>query len=112
MSHTSYIVRHSVRLRARPFLFRQIHEASHGLDKAGATSTDTIHRVKVRNNTDSASLCASSIILSLSHGRRFAGGLRRRSMELEPQRQRTTIPIKGAAKLDLERVDRLLRRAA
>lgn len=68
------------------FLLRQIHEGPRIiLNRASATCTDTIHRVRVRPNVDAASLAAASMnsvtfAFSEIRGRSYGGGV----LELEP----------------------------
>ena len=94
------------------FIFRQIHNAPFLVaNHAGATATDTIHRVRVRSGIDCDRLCAASIN-SLTFawaevcGRSYGGGV----LELEP-REAEELPClyHYAADLDHEQIDRELR---
>ncbi len=68
------------------FLLRQIHDAPRIVrNDAGATCTDTIHRVRVRPGVDAGVLAAaslSSLTLAFAElrGRSYGGGV----LELEP----------------------------
>lgn len=94
------------------FLFRQIHMAPLLVaNRAAVTSTDTIHRVRVRAGIDVNLLCASSIN-SLTFawaevcGRSYGGGV----LELEPgEAEELPLPYEYAAPLDIEKIDSLLR---
>ncbi|MGB8344280.1 MAG: class I SAM-dependent methyltransferase [Ktedonobacteraceae bacterium] len=94
------------------FMLRQIHTYPKLiLNDAGATSTDTIHRVKLRNGT-SARVVTSAFLNSLTFafseviGRSYGGGV----LELEPnEAEKLPIPLLGAEALDLDDLDRLLR---
>ena len=94
------------------FLFRQIHHAPLlAANHARATSTDTIHRVRVADGVDVDSLCASmvnSITFAWAEvcGRSYGGGV----LELEPREaERLLVPYRFAEGLDLEYMDRRLR---
>ena len=94
------------------FLFRQIHRAPLlAANRAGATATDTIHRVRLVNGVDVDSLCGS-MVNSLTFawaevcGRSYGGGV----LELEPREaEKLLIPYRHASGLDLEYIDRKLR---
>ena len=95
------------------FLFRQIHDFPRlVLNSANATSTDTIHRVRVRV-CDAKSLVAGSFshLTAASaeiEGRSYGGGV----LELEPnEAERVLVPDAAAlqAALPLEECDALLR---
>ncbi|MBI2940646.1 MAG: class I SAM-dependent methyltransferase [Chloroflexi bacterium] len=68
------------------FLLRQIHDGPRIIqNRAGATSTDTIHRVRIARGVDSAWLAAASVnsltfAFSEIRGRSYGGGV----LELEP----------------------------
>ena len=94
------------------FLFRQIHHAPLlAANHARATSTDTIHRVRVAAGVDVDLLCAS-MVNSLTFawaevcGRSYGGGV----LELEPREaERLLVPYRSAEGPDLEYLDRRLR---
>ena len=94
------------------FLFRQIHKAPLLVaNHAGATSTDTIHRVRVRGDVDCDRLCAS-MVNSLTFawaevcGRSYGGGV----LELEPREaEGLFVPYRFAGDLDVDYVDACLR---
>ena len=94
------------------FLFRQIHKAPLLVaNHAGATSTDTIHRVRVRGDVDCDRLCAS-MVNSLTFawaevcGRSYGGGV----LELEPREaEGLFVPYRFAGDLDVDYVDDRLR---
>lgn len=81
-------------------------------NRADATSTDTVHRVFVRDGVDMDKLAVAalnSITLAMSEimGRSYGGGL----LEIEP-REGTALPVPAPALVsdeDVERVDTLLR---
>jgi adenine-specific DNA-methyltransferase len=93
------------------FMLRQIHGYPKLIvNEAGATSTDTIHRVRLRNGT-SARIVAAAMINSLTFafaevvGRSYGGGV----LELEPtEAEKLPIPMCGAESIDLAELDRLL----
>jgi adenine-specific DNA-methyltransferase len=95
------------------FLFRQIHMYPLLVaNEAHATSTDTVHRVRFRQQVDAKLLCAcffNSLTLAWSEvaGRSYGGGV----LELEP-REAEELPIPFAPDLDLDpaRVDGFLRK--
>ena len=94
------------------FLFRQIHRAPLlAANRAKATATDTIHRVRVVRGIDVDRLCGS-MVNSLTFawaevcGRSYGGGV----LELEPREaEKLLIPYRSASGLDLEYIDRRLR---
>ena len=94
------------------FLFRQIHQAPLLVANcAGATATDTIHRVRVASGVDVESLCAS-MVNSLTFawaevcGRSYGGGV----LELEPREaEKLLVPYRFTAGLDVEHIDSRLR---
>ena len=94
------------------FLFRQIHQAPLLVaNRAGATATDTIHRVRVASGVDVESLCAS-MVNSLTFawaevcGRSYGGGV----LELEPREaEKLLVPYQFTAGLDMEHIDSRLR---
>ena len=93
-------------------MLRQIHTYPKLiLNDADATSTDTIHRVKLRNGT-SARVVTSAFLNSLTFafseviGRSYGGGV----LELEPnEAEKLPLPLVGAEALDLDELDKLLR---
>jgi len=94
------------------FMLRQIHDFPRIIvNKANATSTDTIHRVRVHLGVDIAQLAAAavnSLTFAFAEvvGRSYGGGV----LELEPgEAEELPIPYSGAANLDVSRVDSLLR---
>ncbi|HEY5106041.1 MAG TPA: N-6 DNA methylase [Caulobacteraceae bacterium] len=94
------------------FLFRQIHNAPLLVaNHARATSTDTIHRVRVQSDVNVDRLCAASVN-SLTFawaevcGRSYGGGV----LELEPREaEQLPIPYEHAENIDQGYVDRCLR---
>ena len=94
------------------FLFRQIHHAPLlAANHARATSTDTIHRVRVAAGVD-ADLLGASLVNSLTFawaevcGRSYGGGV----LELEPREaENLLVPYRFAKGIDAEYVDRRLR---
>jgi len=93
------------------FLLRQIYDAPRiVVNKAGAVSTDTIHRVRARPNIDAALLAACALnsatcAFSEIRGRSYGGGV----LELEP-REAEALPFPLPRPLDLQKLDSLLRR--
>jgi len=94
------------------FLLRQIYDHPRIIaNLAGATSTDTIHRVRTRAGTDPRSLAAASInsatfAFSEVLGRSYGGGV----LELEP-REAEELPFPPPASLsaaDIARVEELV----
>jgi len=94
------------------FMLRQIyHYPKIILNDAAATSTDTIHRVKLRNGVPAKTVAASflnSLTFAFSEvtGRSYGGGV----LELEPnEAERLPLPLIGADRLNLAELDTLLR---
>ena len=95
------------------FLFRQIHTAPLlAVNRAGATSTDTVHRVRVYGGVDRDRL-AGAMVNSLTFawaevaGRSYGGGV----LELEPREAETLlVPYQFAGELDLDFLDSRLRK--
>jgi len=94
------------------FMLRQVHlYPKIILNDAAATSTDTIHRVKLRNGVPARTVAASflnSLTFAFSEvtGRSYGGGV----LELEPnEAERLPLPLVGADTLQLDELDRLLR---
>ena len=93
-------------------LFRQIHTMPLMVaNLAGVTTTDTIHRVRVRAGVDVNRLCAS-MVNSLTcawaevGGRSYGGGV----LELEPREAETLrVPFESAGDADADYVDARLR---
>lgn len=94
------------------FLFRQIHDAPLLVaNDAGATSTDTIHRVRFKREM-SAQTLAAAFCNSLTFGwaevcgRSYGGGV----LELEPREaEELPIPLDAAEAMDEDRLDTILR---
>ena len=94
------------------FLFRQIHTAPLlAVNRAGATSTDTVHRVRIYGGVDRDRL-AGAMVNSLTFawsevvGRSYGGGV----LELEPREaEALLVPYQFADQLDLEFLDARLR---
>jgi hypothetical protein len=92
------------------FLFRQIYDFPRVvLNKAQATSTDTIHRVKCRVEPRA---CAESLYTHLTaasaeiEGRSYGGGV----LELEPtEAEKLLVPEVLGTAMPLDEVDRLVR---
>lgn len=94
------------------FMLRQIHQFPRiVLNNSGATCTDTIHRVRLRNGTSAQTITAAflnSLTFAFSEvvGRSYGGGV----LELEPnEAEELPLPLKGAERLDVNEVDTLLR---
>lgn len=94
------------------FLFRQIHKAPLLVaNHCGATSTDTIHRVRTHSSVSTEILCAcavNSLTFAWSEvcGRSYGGGV----LELEPSEAESLIvPYRFAAGLDVDYIDSRLR---
>lgn len=95
------------------FLFRQIHDAPLLVaNKARATSTDTIHRVRFHEElaaeTVAAAFC-NSLTFAWAEvcGRSYGGGL----LELEPREAlELPIPLEAADAIDERKLDRILRK--
>lgn len=95
------------------FMLRQVHAYPKIIvNEAGATATDTIHRVRSRNGADikiaaAAFLNRLTFAFSEITGRSYGGGV----LELEPnEAERLPIPLSGADQLDLADIDALLRK--
>jgi adenine-specific DNA-methyltransferase len=93
------------------FLLRQIHGYPKLiLNQAQATSTDTVHRVKLKNGTNGREITAAflnSLTFAFSEvkGRSYGGGV----LELEPnEAEQLPLPTKGAENLDLKELHTLL----
>lgn len=94
------------------FLFRQIHQAPLLVaNEVGATTTDTIHRVRLHGGVDRSALCGS-VVNSLTFawaevcGRSYGGGV----LELEPREAETLlVPYRFNSELDLQHIDDCLR---
>ncbi len=92
------------------FFFRQIYDFPRAIiNRAGATSTDTIHRMKCRTKPE---LVVKSLYTSLTaasaeiEGRSYGGGV----LELEPtEAERLLMPAQLHSGLPLDECDRLLR---
>jgi len=97
------------------FLLRQIHHAPRIVEnRAGVTSTDTIHRVKIVSDVESGWLAAASVnsltfAFSEIRGRSYGGGV----LELEPT-EAEGLPFPRydptAPALPVEKLDSLIRR--
>lgn len=94
------------------FLFRQIHRYPlMVVNEAKATSTDTVHRVRVKEGVNPATLACTffnSLTLAWAEvaGRSYGGGV----LELEPgEAEKLLIPWKDGFDLDVKKVDELLR---
>lgn len=117
--HTGYKCRIRKRWYVTPsvwapqaFLLRQIHSYPRLIvNTAGAISTDTIHRVRMRQDAQPA-IVAAAFLNTLTFafteviGRSYGGGL----LELEPnEAERLPLPLVGAETLDAGRLDDLQR---
>lgn len=94
------------------FLYRQIHKFPLLVfNEAGATSTDTVHRVRIKNTLDRRNLCAvffNSLTFAWSEvcGRSYGGGV----LELEPKEaEKLPIPLLRDIEIDPDKIDYLLR---
>jgi hypothetical protein len=94
------------------FLFRQIHDAPLLVaNEAGATSTDTIHRVRFKQKLSARRLAAAfcnSLTFAWAEvcGRSYGGGV----LELEPREaEELPIPLEAAKGINEQRLDKLLR---
>jgi adenine-specific DNA methylase len=93
------------------FMLRQVHGYPKLIvNKAGATCTDTIHRVKLLNGK-SAEVIAAAFLNSLTFafsevtGRSYGGGV----LEIEPnEAEKLPIPLINSDKLDLQKLHQLL----
>jgi adenine-specific DNA-methyltransferase len=95
------------------FLFRQIHRYPLlVVNKAKATSTDTIHRVRLKEGVNGdllANVSFNSLTLGWAEvcGRSYGGGV----LELEPREaEELPIPYNSNISIDVEKVENLLRR--
>ncbi len=95
------------------FLFRQIHRYPLlVVNKAKVTSTDTIHRVRLKEGVNGDLLAAvsfNSLTLGWAEvcGRSYGGGV----LELEPREaEELPIPYNSNISIDVEKVENLLRR--
>ncbi|RFB06144.1 N-6 DNA methylase [Parvularcula marina] len=96
------------------FMFRQIHQFPLLVsNEAGATSTDTIHRVRIKGDTDIKQLAFrafNSLTFAWSEvcGRSYGGGV----LELEPREaQELPIPDVEIDQQDVRKLDNMLRNA-
>jgi len=94
------------------FMLRQVHAYPKiVLNDATATCTDTIHRVKFRNDAQPRYVAAAfmnSLTFAFSEvmGRSYGGGV----LELEPnEAERLPLPLLGSDKLDIQKLDMLER---
>lgn len=94
------------------FMFRQIHKYPlFVVNRAGATSTDTIHRVRFINGTKPeklAAICFNSLTLAWAEvsGRSYGGGV----LELETsEAEHLPIPYNSKIEIDSQKVNLLLR---
>ncbi len=94
------------------FMLRQIHHYPKIiLNDAAATSTDTIHRVRMRNGIPARTAAAAflnSLTFAFSEitGRSYGGGV----LELEPnEAEKLPLPLIGADTLNIQQLDSLLR---
>lgn len=94
------------------FMFRQIHKYPLlVVNRAGATSTDTIHRVRFINGTKPeklAAICFNSLTLAWAEvsGRSYGGGV----LELETKEaEHLPVPYNAKIEIDSQKVDSLLR---
>jgi adenine-specific DNA-methyltransferase len=95
------------------FLFRQIHRYPLlVVNQARATSTDTIHRVRVKEGVNIellATIFFNSLTLAWAEvcGRSYGGGV----LELEPREaEELPIPYRADLEIDIAKVESLLRR--
>jgi adenine-specific DNA-methyltransferase len=94
------------------FMLRQIHDGPRIIhNDSGATCTDTIHRVRVKNGTDprwlaAASLNSMTFAFSEIRGRSYGGGV----LELEPTEAEGLPFPKPTSELPLDDLDLMLRR--
>ena len=95
------------------FMLRQVHAYPKlVLNAAQAVCTDTIHRVRFVNGADGRAVTAAylnSLTFAFAEvtGRSYGGGV----LTFEPsEAERLPLPLVNAHRLDLEQIDRLLRR--
>jgi len=93
------------------FMLRQVHHHPKViLNRANATCTDTIHRVRFRNGASREAFAAAflnSMTFAFAEvmGRSYGGGV----LELEPKEaEDLPIPLNGAAQLDLKQIHELV----
>lgn len=93
------------------FMLRQIHAYPKiAINQAGATSTDTIHRVRALNGTSITTIAAAflnSLTFAFSEvlGRSYGGGV----LELEPtEAENLPVPLLGASSLDFAELNQLV----
>jgi adenine-specific DNA-methyltransferase len=93
------------------FMLRQVHAYPKIIvNEAGATCTDTIHRVKLRNGEDPRTIAAAfmnSLTFAFAEvvGRSYGGGV----LELEPnEAEELPLPLNGAENLDFTKIHNLL----
>jgi adenine-specific DNA-methyltransferase len=93
------------------FMLRQVHAYPKIiLNEAGATCTDTIHRVRLRNGADGRRVAAAfmnSLTFAFAEvtGRSYGGGV----LELEPnEAEELPLPLRGAENLNLNQIHELL----
>lgn len=92
------------------FLFRQIYDFPRPvLNRAGATSTDTIHRMKCKSEPEAVITNLYTHLTAASaeiEGRSYGGGV----LELEPtEAERLLVPAQLGAALPIEESDQLVR---
>jgi adenine-specific DNA-methyltransferase len=92
-------------------MLRQIHHHPQiAINQAGATSTDTVHRVRLLNGTSAPTLAVAflnSLTFAFSEvlGRSYGGGV----LELEPtEAEKIPVPLLGADALDFAAQNQLL----
>lgn len=90
------------------FLLRQIHDGPRIIEnRAGATSTDTIHRVRVKHGVSAGELAAASVnsltfAFSEIRGRSYGGGV----LELEPTEAEGLPYPRPSGKVEVDELDR------
>jgi adenine-specific DNA-methyltransferase len=94
------------------FILRQVHTYPKiTLNAAGATSTDTIHRVRMKNKTDGKTVAAAflnSLTFAFAEvmGRSYGGGV----LTFEPsESEMLPLPLRCAERLDFDAIDAHLR---
>lgn len=94
------------------FMFRQIHDFPRiVVNRAGATCTDTIHRLKANtghSTDDIASMCFTSLTAASAEieGRSYGGGV----LELEPtEAERLLVPAQSIHGLPVDEFDAMIR---